>query len=486
MSEPLSAFSGNTLYLDTTVLYALLRGWPELKVRKLREYVQLCRDLDLPINVGTEMNSPGNKFVLPADGMRPLPLSVTFSPAQRGVASPESVARPARLRGCDQHPQRARVLAQQVVQPPARRARQPFGPGDVLALRLARPELRAQRLGRGPRAGEDDQPRGVAVDPVDDRPPAARREGQAHRRFGQAVDRGHGGGGEAAAGEQLDAPATPRLSAPEAAEVFAQVPGVETARVNFTVTIEHTETTNTNDPIASRDIITLPSTEQVVNIAGVDYTVVLLGFKDNTGAIVNTIYTNESSSSNNFGIWGVIRSSQNRILKALVGAWVDVIRGTPFLVQVFIIFFILPEFGIQLEAFPAAVIALTNLAACFICEIVAAGIQAVPWGQREAAISTGLNWHQQLRNVIMPQAMRVILPPLVGQYVLLIKDSSVVSAIGVVDVTRVGWLTVQRIPQGLLVFGLVALLYFIICYPLIQLSNSLEKRMSSGYSRGKL
>lgn len=185
-------------------------------------------------------------------------------------------------------------------------------------------------------------------------------------------------------------------------------------------------------------------------------------------------------------IWGIIRSSRNRILKAVVGAWADVIRGTPFLVQVFIIFFILPEFGIQLEAFPAAVIALTNLAACFICEIVAAGIQAVPWGQREAAISTGLNWHQQLRNVIMPQAMRVILPPLVGQYVLLIKDSSVVSAIGVVDVTRVGWLTVQRIPQGLLVFGLVALLYFIICYPLIQLSNSLEKRMSSGYSRGKV
>lgn len=184
-------------------------------------------------------------------------------------------------------------------------------------------------------------------------------------------------------------------------------------------------------------------------------------------------------------LWGIIRSSQSRVLKALIGAWVDVIRGTPFLVQVFIIFFILPEFGIQLEAFPAAVIALTNLAACFICEIVAAGIQAVPWGQREAAISTGLNWYQQLRNVVMPQAMRVILPPLVGQYVLLIKDSSVVSAIGVVDVTRVGWLTVQRIPQGLLVFGLVAVLYFVICYPLIQLSNGLEKRMSVGYSRGK-
>jgi len=185
-------------------------------------------------------------------------------------------------------------------------------------------------------------------------------------------------------------------------------------------------------------------------------------------------------------LWGIVRSSRNRVLKTLIGAWVDIIRGTPFLVQVFIIFFILPEFGIQLEAFPAAVIALTNLAACFICEIVSAGIQAVPWGQKEAATSTGLNWYQQLRYVILPQSMRVILPPLVSQYVLLIKDSSVVSAIGVVDVTRVGWLTVQRVPQGLLVFGLVALLYFVICYPLIQLSNSLEKRMSPGYTRGKV
>jgi polar amino acid transport system permease protein len=143
----------------------------------------------------------------------------------------------------------------------------------------------------------------------------------------------------------------------------------------------------------------------------------------------------------------------------------------------------MPEFGIQLEAFPASVIALTNLAACFICEIVAAGIQSVPLGQKQAATSTGLNWCQQLRYVILPQAIRVILPPLVGQYVLLIKDSSVISAIGVIDVTRVGWLTVQRVPQGLLVFGLVAVFYFVICYPLIQLSNTLEKRMSHGYTR---
>lgn len=182
-------------------------------------------------------------------------------------------------------------------------------------------------------------------------------------------------------------------------------------------------------------------------------------------------------------LWGILRASRSRVIKPLVGAWVDLVRGTPFLVQVFIIFFIFPEFGIHLEAFPAAVISLTNLAACFICEIVAAGIESVPPGQKEAATSTGLSGMQQLRYVILPQSLRVVLPPLVGQYVLLIKDSSVVSAIGVVDVTRVGWLTVQRVPQGLLVFGLVAVMYFVICYPLIRLSNSLEKRMSTGYTR---
>jgi polar amino acid transport system permease protein len=177
-------------------------------------------------------------------------------------------------------------------------------------------------------------------------------------------------------------------------------------------------------------------------------------------------------------IWGIIRASRNKILRTLIGVWVDLIRGTPFLVQVFIVFFILPGIGIELEAFPAAVIALTNLAACFICEIVASGILSVSVGQREAATASGLSAYQQLRYIILPQAMRTILPPLVGQYVLLVKDSSVVSAIGVVDVTRVGWLTVQRIPEGIMVFGLVGILYFVICYPLINISNILEKRMT--------
>ncbi len=182
-------------------------------------------------------------------------------------------------------------------------------------------------------------------------------------------------------------------------------------------------------------------------------------------------------------VLGIIRTGRMKILRYLIGGWVDFTRGTPFLVQVFIIFFILPSFGIELEAFPAAVIALSNMGAAFICEIIAGGILAVPEGQREAATASGLSAYQQMRHIIMPQAMPSIIPPLVGQYVLIIKDSSVVSVIGVVDVTRVGWLTVQRIPEGLMVFGLVGLLYFSICYPLIRLSNYMEKRISLGNTR---
>ncbi|MBZ9601169.1 amino acid ABC transporter permease [Phyllobacterium chamaecytisi] len=183
---------------------------------------------------------------------------------------------------------------------------------------------------------------------------------------------------------------------------------------------------------------------------------------------------------------GVLRTSGSRLLDSIIGLWVDLIRGTPFLVQIFLIFFILPELGVELDAFTAGIIALTNLAACFICEIVAAGIRSVPTGQVEAALASGLSQWQRMRQVVLPQAMRVSLPPLVGQYVLLIKDSSVVSAIGLTDLTRVGWLVVQRVPNGLLVFAIVGIGYFVVCYPLILLARRLERRMSAAHGEVQL
>jgi polar amino acid transport system permease protein len=177
-------------------------------------------------------------------------------------------------------------------------------------------------------------------------------------------------------------------------------------------------------------------------------------------------------------ILGIFRSGKNRIAKRLVGVYVAFVRGTPFVVQIFIVFFILPEWGVQLDPFPAALLAMAIMGSAFICEIVASGINSIPKGQWEAAASSGFTLSQQIRLVIVPQAMKVILPPLVGQYVLLIKDTSVVSVIGVMELTRVGWVTVVRIPEGLMVFSLVGALYFVISYPLILLSNFLERRMA--------
>jgi polar amino acid transport system permease protein len=175
---------------------------------------------------------------------------------------------------------------------------------------------------------------------------------------------------------------------------------------------------------------------------------------------------------------GIARAGRMRALDLVLCAYVDLIRGTPFLVQLFIIFFILPEWGLHLEAFSSAVLSLSIYGTAYICEIVYGALQGVSPGQKEAAAASGLTWFQQMRHVVVPQALRPILPPLVGQYVLLIKDTAVVSVIGLTDVTRVGWLTVQRIPNGILVFGLVGLMYFLICYPLVWVSNRLEARLT--------
>jgi len=173
---------------------------------------------------------------------------------------------------------------------------------------------------------------------------------------------------------------------------------------------------------------------------------------------------------------GIGRASRVKPLSFAIGVYTDIFRGTPVLVQLFAVFFLLPEVGIELDSFAAGAITLTNIAACFISEIVASGIRAVPQGQLEAAASAGLTRFQQMRLIVLPQATRMVIPSLVGQFVLLVKDSSVVSAIGLLDLTRSGWILVQSIPNGLLAFSLIGLGYFAICYPMLYLSRRLEKR----------
>lgn len=172
---------------------------------------------------------------------------------------------------------------------------------------------------------------------------------------------------------------------------------------------------------------------------------------------------------------GIGRASSSKILSFLIGAYTDIFRGTPVLVQVFVVFFILPEVGIELDSFTAGALALSNITACFISEIVASGIKTVPIGQTEAAAASGLSKFQQMRLIVLPQATKMVVPSLVGQFVLLVKDSSVVSAIGLLDLTRSGWVIVQNVPNGMLVFFVIGMGYFVICYPLLYLSRKLEK-----------
>jgi polar amino acid transport system permease protein len=172
---------------------------------------------------------------------------------------------------------------------------------------------------------------------------------------------------------------------------------------------------------------------------------------------------------------GIGRASACKPLSVVIGAYTDVFRGTPVLVQVFVVFFILPEAGIELTLSPQAPLPCPTLPPASSPRSLP-GIKAVPTGQVEAAASAGLTRFQQLRLIVLPQAIRMVVPSLVGQSVLLVKDSSVVSAIGLLDLTRSGWVIVQSIPNGLLVFSVIGVGYFLICYPLLHLSRRMEKR----------
>jgi polar amino acid transport system permease protein len=172
--------------------------------------------------------------------------------------------------------------------------------------------------------------------------------------------------------------------------------------------------------------------------------------------------------------FGIVRAGSQRWLSQLVGLYVDFFRGTPFLVQVFLVFFILPETGIELSAFWAGVVALSNAAACFIGEIVASGIKAVPPGQSEAAAGLGSDPHpadaprhpaagHPDRDPVPRRAVRAVDQGFVRR----LRHRPAGSDAG-------GWVMVQSIPNGLLVFAIVGLSYFVICYPLIYLARRME------------
>lgn len=172
-----------------------------------------------------------------------------------------------------------------------------------------------------------------------------------------------------------------------------------------------------------------------------------------------------------------------RAVSHMASTVINVIRGLPIIVQLFYIYFVLPELGIQLSAFQAGVIGLGIAYSAYQAENFRAGIEAVDPGQREAALAMGMSSLMLMRRVVLPQAFRIALPPYGNTLVMMLKDSSLVSTITVAELTRAGQLIASSTFQNMTVYTLVALLYLALSLPLVAILKRLEKRFATGGKR---
>jgi len=175
-------------------------------------------------------------------------------------------------------------------------------------------------------------------------------------------------------------------------------------------------------------------------------------------------------------IWALMRVSGIRALAAISRTIINIIRGIPIIVQLFYIYFVLPDFGITLSALQAAIIGLGIAYSAYQAENFRAGIEAIDHGQVEAAQSIGMGWGLMMRRVILPQAVRIVLPPYGNTMIMMLKDSSQASTITVAELALQGKLIASATFQNSTVFTLVALLYLTMSIPLILVVGWLEKR----------
>ncbi|EAT99517.1 amino acid ABC transporter, permease protein [Campylobacter curvus 525.92] len=177
-------------------------------------------------------------------------------------------------------------------------------------------------------------------------------------------------------------------------------------------------------------------------------------------------------------ITAIARLSNFKILKFIFGAYVWIFRGTPMLVQLFIIFFGLPAVGVTLDTWSAAIIAFSLNVGAYASESVRASILSVPKGQWEAATSLGMSHAQILHRIIAPQAVRISLPPLSNTFIGLVKDTSLAASITMVDMFMVAQRIAARTFEPLVLYVLAALIYLVVCTLLTFLQAKLEKYTS--------
>lgn len=178
----------------------------------------------------------------------------------------------------------------------------------------------------------------------------------------------------------------------------------------------------------------------------------------------------------------LMRISKSRFLRTISSIYVELVRGTPALLQLFYIYFVLPAFGIRLDPFLAGVVGLSVNYSAYLSEVYRAGIDAIPRGQSEAASALGLSNKLTMRLVILPQAIRVIIPPLGNYFISLFKDTSLVSIVTVKELMFTGQIIAATNFQYFTIFTLIGVIYLAISYPGSLIVQYLEKRMKV-YSR---
>ncbi len=177
------------------------------------------------------------------------------------------------------------------------------------------------------------------------------------------------------------------------------------------------------------------------------------------------------------------RISTIKILQVIARVYVSIIRGTPLLVQLFILFYGLPSLGVTIDPFPAAVIGFSLNVGAYASEVIRASILSIPKGQWEAADTIGMTYVQSLRRIILPQAARVSVPPLSNTFISLVKDTSLASLILVTEMFRIAQQIAATNYEFLLLYGQAALIYWVVCFLLSVGQGRLENRFDFYVSR---
>jgi polar amino acid transport system permease protein len=173
-----------------------------------------------------------------------------------------------------------------------------------------------------------------------------------------------------------------------------------------------------------------------------------------------------------------VRIGHRQALRRLVAWFVELFQGTPLLMQLFLAFFGIGLFGIDVPAWLAAGVALILWTAAFLTEIWRGCVESIPRGQWEASSSLGMGYLEQMRHVILPQAVRIAIAPTVGFSVQVIKGTAVTSIIGFVELSKAGTIVTNATFEPFIVYGIVALIYFALCWPISKGSRILERRLN--------